>query len=83
MEAITYRPDWEIERWHHQLKRDIIRMKFMWETGYWDYSLDHACTEYGGCRFENVCLAKDPQQILPQLYSRRAWNPITREETVL
>lgn len=83
MEAITYRPDWQVERWYHQLLRDIRRMIACWEEGYWDYNLDHACTEYGGCLFRNVCLAKEPEQILAQLYSRRAWNPITREETLI
>lgn len=83
LEAITYRPDWQVERWYAQLLRDLERMKRCWEEGYWDYDLDHACTEYGGCRFENVCLAKDPQQILDNLYVRRQWNPITREETLL
>lgn len=80
MEAITYRPDWEIERWHHQLKRDIIRMKFMWETGYFDYSLDHACTEYGGCIFRQACKMKDPSALLQQQFERRRWDPIRRIE---
>lgn len=81
LEAITYRPDWQIERWYGQLLRDVERMKRCWEEGYWDYDLDHACTEYGGCQFRSVCLAREPQNILDQLYARRVWNPITRTET--
>lgn len=81
MEAITYRPDWQVERWYSQLLRDIRRMIACWEEGYWDYNLDHACTEYGGCLFRSVCLAKDPAQILEQLYSRRRWDPLARVET--
>lgn len=83
MEAITYRPDWQVERWYTQLLRDIKRMIACWEEGYWDYDLDHACTEYGGCLFRSVCLAKQSEQILEQLYSRRQWDPIHRTETPL
>lgn len=83
LEAITYRPDWQIDRWYEQLLRDVRRMKRCWEEGYFDYNLDHACTEYGGCPFRQVCLTRDPQSVLENLYQRRQWNPVTRTETVL
>lgn len=83
LEAITYRPEWQIERWHGQLKRDIRRMKECWAAGYFDYNLDHACIEYGGCPFRNVCQMKDPQRLLDQQFQRRRWDPVTRTETVL
>lgn len=85
LQAITYRPQWQIDRWYTQLLRDIRRMKQCWAEGYWDYNLDHACTEYGGCIFRDVCLMK-PEQVQPLLdmrFQRRSWNPVTREETVL
>lgn len=83
LEAITYRPDWQVDRWYAQLHRDIKRMKQQWEEGYFDFNLDHACTEYGGCMFRGVCTARDPQPILEQMYQRRRWDPVRREETVL
>lgn len=83
MEAITYRPDWQIDRWYEQLLRDVERLKKQWEEGYFDYSLDHACTEYGGCQFRNVCLSRDPTQVLENFFERRKWDPITRTETKL
>jgi len=83
LEVITYRPDWQIERWYAQLIRDIRRMISCWEEGYFDFNLDHACTEYGGCMFQRVCLSRDPEQILNGLYERRKWNPVTRTETLL
>jgi hypothetical protein len=83
MEAITYRPDWQIDRWYKQTCRDLERMKRDWEEGYFDYSLDHACTEYGGCQFREVCLSRDPSQLLRAKFQRRRWDPITRTETVL
>lgn len=83
LEAITYRPDWQIERWYEQLNRDVKRLIGNWQEGYFDYNLDSACTEYGGCQFRQVCLMKDPQMLLDQQFERRQWNPITRTETKL
>lgn len=83
LEAITYRPDWQIERWHTQLKADIRRMISCWKAGYWDWNLDHACTEYGGCLFRTVCQMRDPEPLLAQQFQRRRWDPVTRTETVL
>lgn len=83
MQAVTFRPAWMIDRWYEQLLRDIERMKQMWESGVWDYSLDHACTEYSGCAFRQVCLSLDPQPWLEGSFSRRIWNPLLREEEVV
>jgi len=80
-EALTYRPDWQIDRWYEQLLRDIKRLVNAWREGYYDYSLDHACTEYGGCPFKQVCLVQDGTNWLEQFYERREWNPLTRTET--
>ncbi len=79
----TYRALWQIERWYEQTLEDIRRMIRMWERGRWDYNLDHACTEYGGCLFRQPCLAQDPQPWLEIGFQRRRWDPVTREETVL
>ncbi len=83
LQAITYRPDWQLERWYEQLLRDIRRLITQWEEGYFDYNLDHACAEYGGCPFRQVCLTRDPTSVLENLYTRRKWDPITRTETPL
>ena len=82
-QAITYRPDWQIDRWYEQTLRDVRRMIQCWEEGYWDYNLDHACAEFGGCAFKNVCLMKEPQLILEAQYERRRWDPLLRQEILL
>lgn len=83
LQAITYRPQWQIDRWYAQLLKDIRLLKQQWESGEFDLNLDHACTEYGGCIFRDVCLMQEPQPLLDMRFQRRAWNPVTREETVL
>lgn len=80
VEAITYRSPYEIDRWLDQTCRDIERMIQCWKEGYWDYNLDHACSEYGGCALQSVCKSSDPEAWLPTYFVQRVWNPLLREE---
>lgn len=80
MEVITYRSPYEVERWLEQTCRDIQRMIQCWEQGYWDWNLDHSCTEYGGCAFTSVCKSNNPDIWLPQYFVKRVWNPLARKE---
>lgn len=83
MEALTYRPQWQIDRWYEQTHMDLAAMIQCWERGYWDYRLDNACNEYGGCIFRQVCLSKDPEPWLEGGFERRVWNPVERREVIL
>ena len=80
-QAITNRADWEIERWYEGLIHEVNEMVRCWESGFWSYNLDHACTEYGGCQFTTVCKSPTPGDWLPMYFERRRWDPLTREET--
>lgn len=80
MQCITYRPEWQIDRWYAQVERDLLRMIQCWESGYFDYNLADGCAEYGGCQFRNVCLSPSPEAMMGVYFSRRKWNPVTREE---
>ena len=83
LQAITYRPQWLIDRWYKQLLLDGQRMIAAWSAGYYDYNLDHACAEYGGCPFKSVCQMREPLPLLEQQFQRRKWDPVARTETVL
>ena len=80
MQVITNRGEWEVERWLAQTARDLRRMQKMWEEGYWDYALDGACAEYGGCSLLRVCKAIDPEPWLPMYFTQRVWDPLSRTE---
>ena len=82
-EAVTYRPAWQVDRWLHQTCRDIQAAIACWKEGYWDWALDHACTEYGGCAFRQICAVQDPEPFLRMNFEQRYWNPLTREDTLL
>lgn len=79
-QAITYRTPWEIERWYQQTLRDAQRMIACWEAGWWDYAMDGACAEYGGCSLVRICKSQDPGSWLPMYFEQRVWDPLAREE---
>lgn len=80
LEVPTYRSDYEIDLWYEQTVRDVKAMIRCWEEGYWDYSLDGGCTEYGGCSFQRVCKSSDPEGVLPVYFAKRVWDPLERRE---
>lgn len=82
-QAMTYRGDWEVDRWLEQVARDVRRMVQCWKDNWWDYSLDTACTEYGGCVFRQVCKSPNPEEWLPTYFEQRVWDPVKRTETLM
>lgn len=80
-QAITYRADWEIDRWLHEAEATVLRMIEAWKAGYWNYNLDHTCTEYGGCSLNTICKSPEPEKWLPLYFHKRVWNPLTRTES--
>lgn len=80
MQAITYRAGFEVDRWLDQTCRDIERLAESWKSGRYDYSLDHACAEYGGCSFVQICKSPDPQAWLPVYFEQRVWDPLARKQ---
>lgn len=83
LQAITYRSDWEIDRWVHTTEREVLNMVEAWSTGEWDYNLDHSCAAFGGCAFQAVCKSPEPTRWLETRFTRRKWDPVTRIETLL
>lgn len=79
-QALTYRSPYEVDRWLGQVHRDLKLMQQCWEEGYWDWDLDHACSEYGGCMFQSVCKSDDPGAWLPMYFEQRVWDPLERRQ---
>lgn len=93
-QAITYRADWELDRWEELLYKDITRMYEFWEKmnfsrnmavcsrmgNPWDKNIGPACNDYGGCQFKNACKAKNPYSVLQIDFARRVWDPTQHKE---
>lgn len=82
-QAITYRPDWQVTRWHIEMLRWIEEALWRYENNLWTHNLDHACSDFGGCQFRMACSSQDETPWLETYFTKRKWNPITREETPL
>lgn len=80
LQQLTNRAPFEISRWYDQLHRDVERMIASWKANHWDYSLDHACAEYGGCPLVSVCKSPTPEDWLPMYFERRVWDPLARRQ---
>jgi hypothetical protein len=83
LESLEPRPNWVIDRWLTQVIHDLTDMERCWNAGYWDWNLDHACADYGGCDFVDVCTSQDAEAWLRVGFERRHWNPLTRTETLI
>lgn len=75
-----YRPQWQLDRWERQLRRDIDRMIDSWQSGEWDYNLDQTCFQYfRPCPFLTMCTNEKPEQWLGD-YEHHEWDPLAQEE---
>lgn len=75
-QALVYRPQWMIERWLRQLKRDVGRMIHAYLNDEWDYALHKgACAAYGGCPYTLLCGSEHPEQWKGN-YVVRKWDPL-------
>ncbi len=82
-QAISYRPDWIIDRWYDELLMWIEDMIRCYQTGKWRHNLDHSCAEYGGCQFRSSCSSQDETPWIETYFEQRKWDPLTRKETKL
>jgi hypothetical protein len=85
LQAVSYRPDWQVDRWYEELLGWIQDMVRCYETGKWRHNLDHSCAEYGGCTYRQVCATRESEQLpwIETYFERRQWDPITGKETLL
>jgi hypothetical protein len=77
LEAIKTYPRELVDRWRGQLSRDIHRLVDCWNSGYFDYDLAEACTDYGLCQYFHACRAPDPNLWLKDMQPRY-WNPLAK-----
>ena len=82
-QALTYRSPMEVDRWLTQTTRDLNRMLQMWEDNWYDYNMDHACGEYGGCNMLSICKSNDPESWLSTYFTQRVWDPLLRQEVTV
>jgi hypothetical protein len=91
-QAVSYRPDWQIDRWYANMLTVVQRLvdeyialcesKTLSETLF-EHNLDDACTSYGNCAFYDACRSEDATSWLVTNFARKRWNPLLRTETAI
>lgn len=80
-------PQHLIDRWKVQLNQDVNEMVQAFDEVhnhgeekalYYPFNFADACTVYGGCSFQNLCLAKDPENYFSS-FSHYRWNPLAKQ----
>jgi PD-(D/E)XK nuclease superfamily len=91
-QAISYRPDWQIDRWYANMLTVVQRLVDEYlvlksagvlSENLFEHNLDDACTSYGNCGFYDACRSEDPTTWLVTNFARKLWNPLLRTETLL
>lgn len=83
LEDISFRSEFALGEWYTELLEWIARMKECYRTGRWMHNFDHACSDFGGCEYLDVCDMPEKGAWLERSHERRYWDPITRVETKL
>ena len=91
-QAVSYRPDWQINRWYSNMlivvQRLIDEYIALCKSGVlsetlFEHNLDDGCTTYGQCGFYDACRSEDATTWLVTNFARKKWNPLLRTETVI
>jgi hypothetical protein len=84
-EAISYRPQWQVDRWYEEMLQWIEDIILAWKMNKWRHNLDHSCADFGGCGYRQVCSTRpeEGQSWLETYFVRKHWDPLTRTETLL
>lgn len=89
LQAITYRPEWMLDRWEEGMLATVSEMVESWQVYQragtvtpisFPLNEGETCNAYGGCGFRTVCLSENPTPWLEAGFTKRVWNPLTREE---
>lgn len=90
VEAIKIYPQFLIDRWFDQLRRDVCRLRYLWNeyeklveaeqpspNSAFDFNLADSCTAYSGCPYVPLCSSPNPERWYDNFTVKR-WNPLDR-----
>lgn len=81
-QALAHFPRHLLSRWYDQVQRDLQKITRQWNEGYFDYNFGDTCSSFGGCAFNSVCSAGEPEAWL-SMFARRDWDPIRQNPEVV
>lgn len=78
--AITYRPQWHIDRWKAGTISKIRHALNLWRATDFYLAEDDACSSYGGCVYQRLCTSPSPEPLKSMYYEYRVWDPLNRTD---
>jgi hypothetical protein len=76
-ESPQLRAQWQINQWYDQLLHDIDRAARAYKEGWYDQDFNDTCAEYGGCPFQTLCTAHNPEDWISK-FATRDWDPLKK-----
>jgi len=83
LEDMSFRSEYLLRTWYEETLDWIDKMLHCYKTGRWQHTFDHACSDFGGCGFQDSCDMEDQVSWLERSHERKHWDPVTRTETLL
>lgn len=85
LQAVSYRPDWQINRWYEEMLEWVQSAIDMWKRNKFRHNLDESCSAYGGCAFRQICMTQETERgaFLSTYFERRHHDPISGKDTLL
>ena len=74
--------DHVIALWLKELQRDCADIVKAWESDDFAYDFAEGCSAYGGCPYQMVCSARNPEKWIDVNFVDNSWNPVTGEGTL-
>lgn len=76
--AIEQYPQWMIDRWYEELIKTVNELVAVYQTEHWTYNFGDACTAYSGCSYQDLCIAREPEE-WTSTYEVEVWNPLSTD----
>lgn len=83
IEDMSFRSGYMLAIWYTEMLDWIDQMLHCYKTGRWRHAYDHACSDFGGCGYQDSCDMEDQVAWLERSHVRKHWDPVTRQETLL
>lgn len=77
----TAYPTHLVDRWYKQLLLTLEKLVWCYTYDQWDYDFADACSSYGGCPYQPMCLSSVPERFYSN-YTDRTWAPISNNEAI-
>lgn len=78
-EAVKSYPQFLIQRWLEQTRRDLTRLLSAFQLNDFSFDLGESCTAYGGCPYLDLCKSSEPERWFSN-FVETTWNPLRRNQ---